>query len=409
MTDREPGKPGQYRALITAAELEKLQAGEGFTITLTRDDQPIKAGTPYNKEAVLPDELAALICPDVDDPSPADAFRGLLNQMAAENLAPKLAEVYTWEQWDADPKVGVRTSPFEPPIIDSNDYYGEISYADELMWTTAGLALKDPVTAGTPTEESELSVLRNKYLLSSFGLFYVPEDAEFWLNGSGYWEASKADAIKDSQRLAIVASADPYAYPNEGEQGGYWYIASRQRGEEKNAGDILVDIEPSEILLAENAFTARDYGGYSSIDTSIMNGIPAPVVGEMYAVVLDGVEYTCVAYTKTHSYGEYIGIGDSYDLYNDYTSDIINGQPFVIRYDVKNGVYDIGIPKSSYNGETTRTFTLSISKINETATQLNPKYIPKAVAVADAAGDTPTATEFNALLAALRNAGFMAT
>lgn len=35
--------------------------------------------------------------------------------------------------------------------------------------------------------------------------------------------------------------------------------------------------------------------------------------------------------------------------------------------------------------------------------------LPKAAAVADAAGDTPTAAEFNALLAALRNAGLLAT
>lgn len=34
---------------------------------------------------------------------------------------------------------------------------------------------------------------------------------------------------------------------------------------------------------------------------------------------------------------------------------------------------------------------------------------PVATAVADAAGDTPTAAEFNALLAALRSAGLMAT
>lgn len=40
---------------------------------------------------------------------------------------------------------------------------------------------------------------------------------------------------------------------------------------------------------------------------------------------------------------------------------------------------------------------------------IDPKYLPKAVAVADAAGDTPTAAEFNALLTALRNAGYLST
>ena len=77
MQDRQPGAPGQYKAILTAAEFQKLQAGEQFTITLTRDDQPIVEGTPYSKAAVLPDDLAAKICPGVLNPSPADAFSAL--------------------------------------------------------------------------------------------------------------------------------------------------------------------------------------------------------------------------------------------------------------------------------------------------------------------------------------------
>jgi hypothetical protein len=46
---------------------------------------------------------------------------------------------------------------------------------------------------------------------------------------------------------------------------------------------------------------------------------------------------------------------------------------------------------------------------NVTTVPLDVKYLPKAVAVANAAGETPTATEFNALLTALRNAGYLAT
>ena len=77
MKDRQPGAPGQYKAVITAAELQKLQTGDQFIITLTRDDQPLVEGTPYNKASVLPDDLAALICPNVLDPTPADALNGL--------------------------------------------------------------------------------------------------------------------------------------------------------------------------------------------------------------------------------------------------------------------------------------------------------------------------------------------
>lgn len=78
MTDRVPGAPGRYTATITASDLQKLQAGETFNITLTRNDAPITEGTPYSKAAVLPDALASVLCPDVTDPSPADAFSALL-------------------------------------------------------------------------------------------------------------------------------------------------------------------------------------------------------------------------------------------------------------------------------------------------------------------------------------------
>lgn len=77
MKDRVPGMPGQYKAVVTDAELQKMHAGEQFTITMTRDDQPIVEGTPYSKAAVLPDELAQQLCPGMDDPTPADALKAL--------------------------------------------------------------------------------------------------------------------------------------------------------------------------------------------------------------------------------------------------------------------------------------------------------------------------------------------
>jgi len=80
MTDRVPGAPGRYQAVITADQQEKLLSGEAFAITLTRDDQPIVEGTPYSKATVLPDAVAAQICPYKSDPTPADAFLGLKAQ-----------------------------------------------------------------------------------------------------------------------------------------------------------------------------------------------------------------------------------------------------------------------------------------------------------------------------------------
>lgn len=78
MTDRQTSNPGQYKAVITSAELAKMQLGEEFVLHLTRDDHPLTEGTPYNKESVLPDELARVLCPDIPDPTPADALAALL-------------------------------------------------------------------------------------------------------------------------------------------------------------------------------------------------------------------------------------------------------------------------------------------------------------------------------------------
>lgn len=78
MKDRVPGSPGRYTAVITADAFKLLQDGKSFPITLVRDDDPIDEGTPYSKAAVLPDSVAAKICPDIEDPTPADAFASLL-------------------------------------------------------------------------------------------------------------------------------------------------------------------------------------------------------------------------------------------------------------------------------------------------------------------------------------------
>lgn len=82
MTDRIPGAPGRCKAVVAGEELQKMQAGEEFAITLRRDDAPIKEGTPYSKAAVLPDEVAAILCPGVQDPTPGDAFAALQSQKA---------------------------------------------------------------------------------------------------------------------------------------------------------------------------------------------------------------------------------------------------------------------------------------------------------------------------------------
>lgn len=77
MKDRISSNPGRYSAFIPADNFEALQNGEEFEINLVRNDEPEEEGTPYNKASVLPDDVAAAVCPDIEDPTPADAFREL--------------------------------------------------------------------------------------------------------------------------------------------------------------------------------------------------------------------------------------------------------------------------------------------------------------------------------------------
>lgn len=80
MTDRQPGAPGQYIFTVDPSEAQNILIGQPVPVTLVRDDQPVLEGTPYNKASVLPDEVAEKICPDVLDPTPADAFKGLISK-----------------------------------------------------------------------------------------------------------------------------------------------------------------------------------------------------------------------------------------------------------------------------------------------------------------------------------------
>lgn len=123
MQDRQPGAPGQYKAVIDAAELQKMQAGEQFVITMTRDDQPLVEGTPYNKAAVLPDDLAAIICPGVLDPTPADAFRGVAAQKKTVSLLAA--------SWVGDTTPYTQTVAVDGILATDNPHYGIVYAADQ--------------------------------------------------------------------------------------------------------------------------------------------------------------------------------------------------------------------------------------------------------------------------------------
>jgi hypothetical protein len=72
--------------------------------------------------------------------------------------------------------------------------------------------------------------------------------------------------------------------------------------------------------------------------------------------------------------------------------------------DLDNGIEIIGDKVYRRGGES----LLNIYKVRQIR-EIDKKYLPKAEAVADATGTIPTAAEFNALLTALRNAGYLKT
>lgn len=149
MTDRQPGAPGQYKAVIDAAELLKMQAGEQFTITMTRDDQPLVEGTPYNKASVLPDDLALKLCPGVADPTPADAFNGLRKKRISLTLYAD-----DWEENSGQYKQAVSVSIVTGDDYESVDswpeYTGEKS-ADELIQSAAAAITRAETGVGSIT------------------------------------------------------------------------------------------------------------------------------------------------------------------------------------------------------------------------------------------------------------------
>ena len=125
------------------------------------------------------------------------------------------------------------------------------------------------------------------------------------------------------------------------------------------------------------------------------------VEGQTYTVNWDGTEYECVcsAFNSILVLGNLSihGVGDD------------TGEPFVY---VSVGEFT--------TLDTSASHTISVKTVGEVITPMAPDFLPqatqttygaikKAAHVPNAAGDTPTAAEFNALLKSLRDAGILAT
>ena len=153
------------------------------------------------------------------------------------------------------------------------------------------------------------------------------------------------------------------------------------------AGNVEIEIpaiddmcieSTGELLLAYTATFATD--AKAKIGVQVVGASVTALLDTVYWLEVNGEMLKC------HWEQNFINV----DLYDE------EGTRWVAK--TVNGDY-VGAPKAG-------TYTYKLYAPSENLV-LNPKHLPKAPTVADAAGETVTAAEFNALLTALRNAGYL--
>lgn len=226
----------------------------------------------------------------------------------------------------------------------------------------------------------------------------IPETSAEWGNAH----------IKDTSK---EDTGEPF-YFNSGiirfADGGTHTFAIYQ--EKKNVKTIEEKFIPDTIARADHTHSWSDLGEtttttvYSDLGEvrPTMSGdyymvyIPDPkplVENRTYIVVLDGVEYRCTAGKR--SLGHFTDDGAKMFVYGEYE------YPFAVWVDEAAGTATLNFPSAAPR-------TVTIYEVNTEYYIIPKNYLPKAAAIADVSA-APTADEFNALLAALRNAGLMAT
>ena len=130
----------------------------------------------------------------------------------------------------------------------------------------------------------------------------------------------------------------------------------------------------------------------SGMWTKLQNSLQA---GALYDVTFNGELYTCEA--RESNGGVVIGNNNSMSL---------NDHPFTIRWAGGTAISGMFFKSSDISYPVTLKVT---DHPHYEYNELPAEYLPKASSVADAAGETVTGEEFNALLAALRAAGHIET
>lgn len=207
MTDRKPRYPGRKLATIPAGEIARMNAGQEFSITLKRDDDPIVPGTPYNKASVLPNSLAAALCSDVLNPTPADAFRGLYKKgvytytavLPVDSWAPDTQkdgyiQVASLTQTDGGPAITESTQLSEPMIIPTGD-------EDKDDETISALALIDTSAPGENTVNVHVRDLPDVDLT----VYYYAKCESYDASEEGEYQHTAAEAAGEAEDSARAA------------------------------------------------------------------------------------------------------------------------------------------------------------------------------------------------------------
>lgn len=132
MVDRKPTY--KNRIALTFEDGTKVRA------TWEYADSPLVEGTPLSKATLMPDNLAALICPDAVDPTPADGMDGL-----RKGAAWLYTAVLSRTGWAADTtKTGYSYSQTVNVVaVDGGTAFGANTFTDTPMVNLAGNATDD--------------------------------------------------------------------------------------------------------------------------------------------------------------------------------------------------------------------------------------------------------------------------
>lgn len=217
MTDRLPNSPGKYSAVVTGGELQKMQTGKPFAITLQLDDDPVREGTPYSKAAVLPDELAAKLCPETEDPAPKDAFRGLWEKKA-DGIRRKSGTVISIEDSAHTPLKGLKLfgktiqngtpTPTAPVELES------VGASGNIVVTVSGEQGNQTVTASTPNGLPGIPVSSDGNYTDENGQQWICDEIDF----------ARGKYVKRVESVRISSGADWKS--SSSVEGRYFYNVS---------------------------------------------------------------------------------------------------------------------------------------------------------------------------------------